>query len=76
MDEKWQDWHHTMLLPLLNHTPGDEPSPELRELLARDPTQVDLALLAAGFILTSWPLLDKLWVIGYGICPQRPCCSH
>jgi uncharacterized membrane protein len=23
------------------------------------------------FVLAPWPLLDKLWAIGYGICPQR-----
>jgi hypothetical protein len=47
MDEKWQDWHDSTLCPLLRHAPGEEPSPELKNLLARDPTQVDLALLAA-----------------------------
>jgi uncharacterized membrane protein len=30
-----------------------------------------LLVLLAIFILTPWPLLDKLWAIGYGICPQR-----
>lgn len=30
-----------------------------------------LAVLFAGFILAPWPLLDKLWAVGYGICPQR-----
>lgn len=30
-----------------------------------------LVLLLAGFVLAPWPLLDKLWAIGYGICPQR-----
>ena len=35
-----------------------------------------LALLLAGFILAPWPLLDKLWAIGYGICPQRPSHSY
>lgn len=27
--------------------------------------------MVAGFILAPWPLLDKLWAVGYGICPQR-----
>jgi uncharacterized membrane protein len=30
-----------------------------------------LLVLIAGFIVAPWPLLDKLWAIGYGICPQR-----
>jgi uncharacterized membrane protein len=30
-----------------------------------------LLALLAGFLLAPWPLLDKLWAIGYGICPQR-----
>jgi uncharacterized membrane protein len=30
-----------------------------------------MALLLIGFVLAPWPLLDKLWAIGYGICPQR-----
>lgn len=47
MDEKWRDWYECTLLPLLKHSPGDEPSSELKRLLARDPTGVDLALLSA-----------------------------
>ncbi len=35
-----------------------------------------LLALLAGFILAPWPLLDKLWAIGYGICPQRPSHSY
>jgi uncharacterized membrane protein len=34
-----------------------------------------LALLAA-FLLAPWPLLDKLWAVGYGICPQRASHSY
>ena len=30
-----------------------------------------IASLLIGFVLAPWPLLDKLWAIGYGICPQR-----
>lgn len=30
-----------------------------------------LGSLMAGFALAPWPLLDKLWAVGYGICPQR-----
>ncbi len=30
-----------------------------------------MALLLISFVLAPWPLLDKLWAIGYGICPQR-----
>jgi uncharacterized membrane protein len=30
-----------------------------------------LLVLLAGFLLAPWPLLDKLWAVGYGICPQR-----
>jgi uncharacterized membrane protein len=30
-----------------------------------------MALLLIGFALAPWPLMDKLWAIGYGICPQR-----
>ncbi len=30
-----------------------------------------LLVLLAIFVLAPWPLLDKLWAIGYGICPQR-----
>lgn len=30
-----------------------------------------LLAILAGFVLTPWPLLDKLWAVGYGICPQR-----
>ncbi len=30
-----------------------------------------LLVLLAGFAIAPWPLLDKLWAIGYGICPQR-----
>ena len=33
-------------------------------------------LLFAGFVLLPWPLLDKLWAIGYGICPQRASHSY
>lgn len=25
-----------------------------------------------AFLLSPWPLYDKLWAIAYGICPQRP----
>jgi len=32
--------------------------------------------LFAGFLLLLWPLLDKLWAIGYGICPQRASHSY
>ncbi len=47
MDEKWQDWYESVLLPLLDYSPGRQLSRELEQLLARDPRQVDLALLAA-----------------------------
>jgi hypothetical protein len=47
MDEQWQDWYDSTLRPILDHVPGEKRSPELAKLLARDPTQVDLALLAA-----------------------------
>ncbi len=47
MDAKWQEWYDNVLNPLLKHSPGQVLSPELERLLARDPTQVDLALLAA-----------------------------
>ncbi len=30
-----------------------------------------VAVLLVGFALAPWSLLDKLWAIGYGICPQR-----
>lgn len=30
-----------------------------------------LAILLTAFLLAPWPLLDKLWAVGYGICPQR-----
>jgi uncharacterized membrane protein len=30
-----------------------------------------LLALPASFLLAPWPLLDKLWAVGYGICPQR-----
>lgn len=30
-----------------------------------------LAVLLTTFLLAPWPLLDKLWAVGYGICPQR-----
>jgi uncharacterized membrane protein len=30
-----------------------------------------LLALLVGFLLAPWPLLDKLWTVGYGICPQR-----
>lgn len=30
-----------------------------------------LGVLLAAFLFTPWPLLDKLWAVGYGICPQR-----
>jgi uncharacterized membrane protein len=33
-------------------------------------------LLFAGFVLLPWPLLDKLWAIGFGICPQRASHSY
>jgi CRISPR-associated protein Cmr2 len=47
MDEQWRDWHESVLMPLIEFTPGEQPSPKLEQLLARDPSQVDLALLAA-----------------------------
>lgn len=30
-----------------------------------------LLLLLLGFLALPWPLLDKLWAVGFGICPQR-----
>ena len=30
-----------------------------------------LLALALGFVLAPGPLMDKLWAVGYGICPQR-----
>lgn len=30
-----------------------------------------LGVLLTAFLVAPWPLLDKLWAIGYGICPQR-----
>jgi uncharacterized membrane protein len=33
-------------------------------------------LLFTVFALLPWPLLDKLWAIGYGICPQRASHSY
>ena len=47
MHETWRDWYEAVLRPLLDHTPDAEPSPTLKKLLARDPDEVDLALLAA-----------------------------
>ena len=35
-----------------------------------------LAVLLAGFLLAPWPLLDKLWAVGYGICPQPVSYTH
>ena len=31
-----------------------------------------LALTALIFVAAPWPLMDKLFAIAYGICPQRP----
>ena len=31
-----------------------------------------LALAALIFVAAPWPLMDKLFAIAYGICPQRP----
>lgn len=31
-----------------------------------------LALIGFIFLLLPWPLLDKLWAVAYGLCPQRP----
>lgn len=31
-----------------------------------------LALAALIFVAAPWPLIDKLFAIAYGICPQRP----
>jgi uncharacterized membrane protein len=28
-------------------------------------------VLSLGFVLAPGPLMDKLWAVGYGICPQR-----
>ena len=42
--------------------------------MGRAGTRLSAALLLAivvGFVLAPWPLLDKLWAVGYGICPQR-----
>jgi uncharacterized membrane protein len=35
-----------------------------------------LLALLASFLLAPWPLLDKLWAVGYGICPQRASHSY
>ncbi|MCL7453074.1 MAG: DUF2085 domain-containing protein [Anaerolineae bacterium] len=63
---------------------GDRSAPDPSDLadvptngaLGRHPFErwllVGIVLLVfAGFVLLPWPLLDKLWAIGYGICPQR-----
>lgn len=47
MDDKRQEWRQDVLLPLLKQSPDTKPSPELERLLERDPTHMDLALLAA-----------------------------
>lgn len=45
MEEKWYEWHKSVLQPLLNHVPNRGLAPELEQLLAHGGT--DLALLAA-----------------------------
>lgn len=49
MDTKWKTWYDSTLLPLLSPPSGNDlpPEPALERLLARDPTQVDMALLVA-----------------------------
>lgn len=27
---------------------------------------------ALAFVLAPWPFLDKLWAVGFAVCPQRP----
>lgn len=45
--------------------------------VAADPRRIHtlsaglLVVLLASFLLAPRPLLDKLWAVGYGICPQR-----
>lgn len=47
MDEHWQHWQSEVLTPLLEYDPGKEQPAALKKLLAQDPGQVDLALVAA-----------------------------
>jgi uncharacterized membrane protein len=52
---------------------AERTSPANRRLPPKSAYAWGIVLLAllVGFILAPWPLLDKLWAVGYGICPRR-----
>ena len=47
MDEKWRGWYKSTLQPLLEYKHNTQETLSLQGLIDRDPTEVDLALLAA-----------------------------